>query len=321
MVLLLSTALMRSLWSAEPVKQSLLTSWGSDHVGREISDFLTGDQCLFCHRDDVGPGWSQNRHGQTVRLAQPDSEAHRALTNLESFAEIARETTYIMGHDRQQRFLKPGSEFGQLELLSTRWTPATEKEPGRLGHTANPDWDAHLFADSCAGCHATAVDATTRRFEAVSLDCFVCHGVVSEDHTEQPSLARFSHDWNGSAREEISVCSQCHLRGGRSRTSGLPYPNNFVAGDNLFLDYKVDLSETAIARENPLDGHVRETVRNVLLSREEHVTCLTCHSVHEQSTARHQLLDQTELCWQCHVDNGPTLKLKRYEARSTTCGY
>ena len=43
-----------------------------------------------------------------------------------------------------------------------------------------------------------------------------------------------------------SICAQCHVRTGKSRSTGLPYPNNFVAGDNLFRDFQVDFSDEAL---------------------------------------------------------------------------
>ena len=35
----------------------------------------------------------------------------------------------------------------------------------------------------------------------------------------------------------------CHVRFGKSKSSGLPYPTNFVAGDNLFKDFQVDFGQ------------------------------------------------------------------------------
>ena len=29
-------------------------AWGSDHVGRPLPEYVTGEECLFCHRKDVG---------------------------------------------------------------------------------------------------------------------------------------------------------------------------------------------------------------------------------------------------------------------------
>jgi hypothetical protein len=37
-------------------------AWGSDHVGKPVPEYVTGDECLFCHREKVGPTWGANRH-------------------------------------------------------------------------------------------------------------------------------------------------------------------------------------------------------------------------------------------------------------------
>lgn len=293
--------------------------WGSDHVGKPLPDFTSGDVCLFCHRD-IGPDWPENRHGQTIRFA--DAASTPALQTLRDDENpgLAEDVEFVLGHRRRQRFLKATGTHGRVELLSVEWAPPADGEAGRLLNRDEPRWNAETFGAECAGCHTTAVDAETQRFVAVALDCFVCHGVIPEDHTERPALARFSRDWPDSAREEISVCGQCHLRGGRSRSSGLPYPNNFVAGDNLFLDYEVDLSDEALREANPLDVHILENVRDVL-GGEEDVTCLTCHDVHKQSHRRHRRLRNADLCLQCHHAEGPKRNLREYEVHSTTCGY
>jgi predicted CXXCH cytochrome family protein len=293
--------------------------WGGDHVGRPLPVFTTGDQCLFCHRD-VGANWSANRHGRTVRFADPDSGAIQALLATEGLAGFAGDVEYVTGDSRRQRFLKSGDVQGRLDMLSVEWAPPAGDAPERLLKLDAPHWDANTFGDSCAGCHATAVDSKSRRFEETSLDCFVCHGEPPEDHTERPELARFSKTWERSAREEISVCGQCHLRGGRSRSSGLPYSNNFVAGDNLFLDVELDLSDEALAAANPADRHVLENVRDVVRG-EEGVTCRSCHDVHDQSSRKHHRLRSTDICLNCHNADGPKRRLREFEVHSSTCGY
>src|SRR5436190_12149 len=57
------------------------TAWGGDHVGKAAPEFMSGDECLFCHRD-VGPGWPRNRHGQTIRAIEAGSPAVVALAQL-----------------------------------------------------------------------------------------------------------------------------------------------------------------------------------------------------------------------------------------------
>src|SRR5205814_4445201 len=136
----------------------------------------------------------------------------------------------------------------------------------------------------------------TRAFATLSLDCFVCHGEIPEKHTTEPALAHFSKRRKEEPRVVASICGQCHLRTGASKSTGLPFPNNFVAGDNLFRDFQVDLSSTAIAGLNPADRHVQENVRDVVLLGKENVTCLTCHSVHQQSAKQHRDVTESAIC-------------------------
>lgn len=274
-------------------------AWGSDHVGRPLPEYATGDECLFCHRLDVGPGWASNRHGRTVREASGLPDAVRALA-------VAADIKYVLGNGPRTRFLKPSAEYGKLDLLV-------------LDH--KPRWDNKTFADSCAGCHATAVDAETRAFAAVSLDCYVCHGDVNPQHATDGTLVYLARQRKDPARVVISICAQCHVRTGKSRSTGLPYPNQFVAGDNLFRDFQVDLSDEALARQGPADRHILENVRAVVLAGQEDVTCLSCHDLHQQSSKKHHRLAETQLCYNCHHAEGPKKHVKTYEVHSTTCGY
>src|SRR5688572_12717331 len=50
-------------------------AWGGDHVGKAVPEYVTGDECLFCHRKDVGHSWGKNRHQLTLREAEPDQPA------------------------------------------------------------------------------------------------------------------------------------------------------------------------------------------------------------------------------------------------------
>src|SRR5882724_5737069 len=61
--------------AVEPAQPLDPAAWGGDHVGKPPVEFMSGDECLFCHRNDVGPTWSSNRHGRTIRTAERDSAA------------------------------------------------------------------------------------------------------------------------------------------------------------------------------------------------------------------------------------------------------
>jgi hypothetical protein len=115
------------------------------------------------------------------------------------------------------------------------------------------------------------VNARTRQFAAYSIDCYACHGVVDLEHSNEPARVLLAKK-NRPARTVTAICGQCHLRGGRSHSTGLPYPANYVPGDDLFSDWLVDF-------EHPDDTHIFANTREVLENNSA-VTCLNCHKVH-----------------------------------------
>ena len=160
-----------------------------------------------------------------------------------------------MGEDHRQRFLKPAADLRSARpVLRRLGTAARRAAEGKLVSTDQPHWDAKTFGDSCAGCHSTGVDSLQRTFSTRSLDCCVCHGEVPNDHTKNAALVHLSPRRKDPARVITSICAQCHVRTGTAKSTGRPYPNNFVAGDNLFRDFQVDLSDAAIARLDPADS-------------------------------------------------------------------
>jgi predicted CxxxxCH...CXXCH cytochrome family protein len=290
--------------------------------------YVTGDECLFCHRD-IGPTWPDNRHQLTVRAAAPDDPALSALRARDEGEAFADETQFLMGAERVTRFLKRSEKYGQLDLLSMSYVAQTNGryDNGAWRRVDAPDWDKTAFADRCAGCHATAVDVKSRAFSAVSLDCFVCHGDVPLEHSKDVSQVLLS-DQNCPPREVVSICGQCHLRGGKSRSSGLPYPNTFVAGDNLFRDFQVDFSDAAINALTAVDRHVYQSARDVVAHGQLSTTCLTCHNVHGQHTENHQQLEETAICATCHLPGTGGAELQeemtptnRRRTHSAVCDY
>jgi hypothetical protein len=295
--------------------------WGSDHVGKPLPEFATGDECLFCHRKDVGSEWAKNWHNVTIREADADTPGHAALSQDPTLTSFAKEATRVLGARQQVRFLKPSGAYGKFDLLSTAWNPARADQPAKLIGTEKPHWDSKTFADGCAGCHATAVDAKTRAFASPSLDCFVCHGDVPANHPKEPSLAILARKRNDPARVVTSICAQCHVRTGKAKSTGLPYPNHFVAGDNLFRDFLVDWSDEHLKKLNPADRHVLANVRDVVVRGKEEVTCLSCHNVHKQSSQQHRRLPWGDSCLDCHYATGSKKIRPAFEVHSSTCGY
>src|SRR5262245_59009936 len=87
----------RGFFSAQPAKKLDPAAWGGDHVGKPVPEFVTGGECLFCHRNDVGPTWAANRHRRTVREAEAELDALKESAALRPFAEEAK---LVLGHGK-----------------------------------------------------------------------------------------------------------------------------------------------------------------------------------------------------------------------------
>ncbi len=239
-------------------------AWGKDHVGADLPPYTESGECLFCHREQVGGSWQTNKHNRTIREPVAEEPAMIALRADPTTKAFADDVKLILGDTRAQRFLKRSTAYGKADLLSVVASFGRGRR-ARLESAEKPHWDAETFAAACAGCHATAVNPQTHAFSTVSIDCFSCHGDAPEKHTEDAKEILLAKARKDAPAVVISVCASCHVRFGKSKSSGLPYPNNFVPGDNLFKDFQVDFAKADDEKLNPADRHVMENVRDVVL--------------------------------------------------------
>ena len=214
------------------------------------------------------------------------------------------------------RFLRKDG-YGKFALLNTQADLPTRK----WIDLEKPSWDRDRFANRCAGCHTTGVDSKTKEFSAFGIDCYSCHGVVDLNHSSDTSLIFLSKKRRTDARAITSTCAQCHIRTGVSRSTGLPYPDNFVAGDNLFQDFQVDLSRADDPALNAGDRHILRNVRDVAMYGSESPTCISCHDVHKQSSLKHRRAPRSAICNDCHSTEGSIKGSRPFTVHSPLCEY
>lgn len=293
--------------------------WGSNHAGKTVPEFVHGDECLFCHRNTIGATWQNNAHGVTVRHREDAPELRDMLKSPSKLDGFSDEIEYFLGSRNRVRFLKK-TGYGKFAILNTQAILNSEKKAERWESSEKPIWDSEKFANQCAGCHTTGIDPTTKSFAAYGLDCFTCHGEVDVNHSNDISLVLLSKKRRNDARVITSLCAQCHLRGGKSRSTALPYPNNFIAGDNLFQDYAVDWTKADEANLNPGDRHIWRNVRDVAISGDESITCLSCHQIHANTSIKHRRVLRAPICSECH--NPDNFKNpKTYTVHNSLCEY
>ena len=288
-------------------------AWGEDHVGGSVPDYVTGGECLFCHRKDIGAQWAKNRHHLTIRSVVEEPKATQAAA-----ASLKGTAQFVLGGKKNIRFLRRSGAYGKLDLHSQQYDPVMHK----LSEKTESSWESHSFGKNCAGCHTTGVDAKTHTFSSLSIDCFSCHGDVDLKHNSNSSLVLFAAKREDSARVTVSVCAQCHVRTGKSRSSGLPYANNFIPGDNLFRDFEVSFADKSLVSLNLVDRHILENVRDVIRLGNDSVTCMTCHKVHQSSSDRHQRLPkESAICANCHDSKSGEWTTKTFKKHSDLCRY
>jgi predicted CXXCH cytochrome family protein len=298
-------------------------AWGGNHVGKPIPEFAHGDECLFCHRNTIGATWQDNAHGVALRHREDAAELRALQNSHPKLKEMGEEIEYFLGSRHRVRFLKKDG-YGRFAILDTQAVLNAEKKAERWEAADAPKWDKEKFANRCAGCHSTAVDSATKTFTAFGLDCYTCHGNVDSNHSNDISLVLLSKKQRSDAKVITSICAQCHLRESKSKSSGLPYANNFVAGDNLFQDLAVDWAKADENSLNPGDRHVWRNVRDVVVNGDESITCLSCHQVHASGAAnrtlRHRRILRAPICSECHAADSFKTPVK-YAVRSSLCEY
>jgi hypothetical protein len=315
-LLLVSAA---AIQNSTPKKTRDPKAWGGNHVGQPVPEYVQGDECLFCHRNDIGPTWEKNSHALTVRDRE---SAPELLTQLEGDAALGRfapEVGFFMGSRHRVRFLKREG-YGKFALLNVQAVLDKNLKIEKRIELEKPGWDKDKYANRCAGCHSTAVVPATGTFSAFGLDCYTCHGDVNLEHSKDTSLVLLSKKRRSDVKVITSLCAQCHLREGRAKSTGLPYPNNFVAGDNLFQDFEVDFARAGDAGLNAGDRHVWRNVRDVVINGDESVSCLNCHQVHANSSFKHRRVLRAPICSECHQRDG-FKEIKRYVVHSRLCEY
>jgi hypothetical protein len=224
---------------------------GTERSAQAIADYPTGDSCLFCHRNEIGSTWLVNSHAWTVR----------PVGELPEVGQAPADATHVIGKEHFRPLKQNG--YGKFALRT-------------LGGAA---WQTNVFEKQCAGCHTTAVNPQTGEFSSIALDCYSCHGNVPEDHATRKGTALLSRTRRNADKEAISICGSCHLRGGHSKTSGRPYPHAYVAGDDLFEDFAVDLKRDSNAQIDSNDSHVYLKTRAVMQGGSDK-SCVDCHRIH-----------------------------------------
>src|SRR5215813_1370059 len=119
-------------------------AWGGNHAGKPIPEYVHGDECLFCHRNDIGPTWQKNAHGLTVRQREDAPELTRMLESQSALAEVAKQIEYFLGSRHRVRFLKKEG-YGKFTTLNTQAALGGAGQAVKLIDHEKLAWDKEKF--------------------------------------------------------------------------------------------------------------------------------------------------------------------------------
>lgn len=295
---------------------------GKDHVGKTYPQLSGSDKCLNCHRADVGRFWIRDWHFLTLRGKYHEDHLAPEIETLDSHSDyktFTGEINYILGGRDAVRFLKRSSD-SRFELLTIGIKRRKEGHPAKWFATAKSDWESSKFSEKCEGCHTSGLNSETKLPFEYFVGCESCHGPYNPKHANNAAFIRFSKKSRETAQMIASTCGSCHLRGGRSRSTDRPWPNNFVAGDNMFKDFVFDFALSDDPYLNPIDKHVQQNIRDIAMRGKVDLTCLSCHALHPSNTEKHQQRQRSAYCMICH-ESDSYKSLKHYEAHSSVCEY
>ncbi|HMB27421.1 MAG TPA: hypothetical protein VKS99_04915, partial [Blastocatellia bacterium] len=115
-------------------------AWGGNHAGKPIPEYVHGDECLFCHRNDIGPTWQKNAHGITVRQRDDAPELAKTLESAPALAEVAKQVEYFLGGRHRARLLKQEG-YGKFTMLNAQLALGGNGHPATLIDHEKLAWD------------------------------------------------------------------------------------------------------------------------------------------------------------------------------------
>ncbi|MFQ6131183.1 MAG: cytochrome c3 family protein [Armatimonadota bacterium] len=144
--------------------------------------------------------------------------------------------------------------------------------------------------------HVTGYDAATGEYKEEGVACEACHGpnslhIAAATKEDKQTLNPAKME----PAQAVSICGRCHSQG--TTADGDKYPKGFRQGQDLMKSW-------TLAAEVTGDTKLRQ-LNDLQQSKhlEKGVTCITCHTAHQEVKAAPQLREELNaLCLNCHDD-------------------
>jgi hypothetical protein len=249
------------------------------------------------------------QEGATFFMETPDAQGQKQKLSVD----------YVLGFKRAQEYLTQLPD-GRLQILplsysinGRRWFAPLSLTIGALSTRSPFHWTSsrRTFNRECFDCHLTGMetryDTEQDRYQTqwveLGVSCEACHG-PGKQHTEAPSKENILDPNALSQERQLALCGRCHSPR-NMHFSQFNNEHSFFPGD-LYEDY---FAPVLLGQLGPSggpsfypDARPKEPgaeYQAILQSkcyRESALTCSTCHSEHNKTSAA-----SNDLCGGCHT--------------------
>ncbi len=178
----------------------------------------------------------------------------------------------IGGWYKEESYIQYNSATGKYNVTNYEWSPINQ-------HYAN-DKSIRDWLVTCAGCHTTGFDTSTKKFKEMNIGCEACHGPGSA-HVTSNSKADIVID------KSPEACGKCHIRATAADGSGFNFPVGYVPGKPDTLKYVPEpYNVTASFFPDRTTSRHREQFLDYKESKHytAGITCVSCHDSHKVGT-------------------------------------
>jgi hypothetical protein len=304
-----------------------LSRFARPSIGAEPDEiapgFLTSEGCKQCH-PEVFRQWKMTSHARMLRNAEKDSTAIHAHGFTDEIPFAKEDIEYALGSHWIQKYLVRIE--GDLYILPKFWNIVEDKwEPYSIWN-----WRSKPYSHHCNWCHSVGYDTEEKKYVEESIGCESCHGPGAK-HGESEDPEDIINPANLSKERSDMICEGCHTDGKDRATKTYPFPNGFMAGEDvteyytdffmpkpgskgwykgeatylerhrMFLYWQSRFYSTARACEVcEFDRGISKKVEKRMMSRDEY--CGTCHGEISRDFEGHSKHSPKDVqCVQCHV--------------------
>lgn len=263
---------------------------------RASADYVGSAKCGECH-DRVYATWFGTGHAQIIQVVKDNPLAIQGDFVSKSAVRTFDATGIVFTHGVlwKQRYVDD-----KWRVLPAQWNfDSRTWAPYRAA-----DWEKIDWRKECANCHTVGFDKEKLEWTELGIGCESCHGPGGA-HAEEPTINNILSPKRMTKTVAGDMCGRCHTRG-KTPDGKWEFPADVQAGEIIHPSDFTPVSYETTKSWWP-DGAVREHRQQwIQWKQTSHylagVDCVSCHTVHSQSTKFATREQPNVLCRGCHPD-------------------